>query len=138
MNWRLVALLSLYGVIMGIASVLGHASGKEALWWLVAAVVCAGIIAWREPARAFRHGFVVGTLGGMATPFIQALFFSTYREHNPQIVADLEHLPLGLGAPTFILLLSPATAAVNGVVLGLLSWIAGWAVIRSRAERVAA
>lgn len=119
MNWKLICPLAGFGVLMGVASVLGFTTGIEGLAWLVIGIICVGAIVWKAPGRSFQHGFIVGLIAGAVAPLIQFLFFSTYMANNPELSARFSEIPGGLGARYFVLLLAPIIGLVSGFVLGL-------------------
>lgn len=125
MNWRLIVSLSGFGLVMGIASVLGLTQGWEGLLWLLIGVFCALWMARRVAAKHFRHGFLAGLLGGCLAPLLQAIFFATYLDNNPQLRESFQQIPAGIAARTFVFLLIPVIAILSGLALGLLTWAAG-------------
>ena len=60
MNWRLILMLSLFGLAMALATVWVIPSTVEPIFWLVIFIICAVIIARQVPARHFLHGLLVG------------------------------------------------------------------------------
>lgn len=133
MRWRLILTLSLFGVAMGVASVLGFTGRLEPLFWLIIGIFCAVVIG-RTPARHFRHGFMVGLLAGAFAPLIQALLFESYAANSPEITESFKQIPGGLSARTFILLTMPVISLLSGVVLGLLALVAGRLLTRKSGE----
>jgi hypothetical protein len=123
MNWKLISLLSGFGVLMGVASVLGFTKGLEGLLWLVIAAVCVCLVAWRAPGRWFLHGFCVGLIGGAVAPVIQVLFFSSYMANNPDLATRFAEIPGGMEARYFFLMLTPAIGLLSGLVLGFVCWL---------------
>jgi uncharacterized membrane protein YeaQ/YmgE (transglycosylase-associated protein family) len=122
MNWRLIFTLSVVGVLMGVATVLGITKGMEGLLWLIIAIFCAFWIARNVKEKHFQHGLLVGVIAGSIAPLIQVLLFSTYAANNPEIVRDA---PPGWSARTLFLIMTPFIGVVSGLVLGLLTWAAG-------------
>lgn len=126
MNWKLIFALALFGVAMGIASVLGfYPPSLEWLLWLIIALFCAWIITKQITAKLFLHGFMVGLLDGLIAPIITAVFFSTYIAHNPTYADQAKRLPAGLDVRTFSFILAPVIGVVYGLVLGFFTWLAG-------------
>jgi hypothetical protein len=134
MNWKLIAPLAGFGVLMGVASVLGFTAGIEGLLWLFIGLICVGAIVWKAPGRSFQHGFLVGLIGGAVAPLVQFLFFSTYIANNPELSARFSEIPGGLGARYFVLVLAPIIGLLSGFVLGLACWAAAKMTGRSRAN----
>ena len=124
MNWKLIFSLSILGLAMGIASVLGFVPHKlEWLFWLVIALFCAWWIAKKAIARLFLHGFLTGLIGGVISPIITAIFFSTYMANNPSYAEQAKQIPGGLNPRTFSLILAPVIGVVYGLVLGFFAWL---------------
>ena len=122
MNWRLILTLSAFGVLMGVATVLGITKGIEGLLWLIIAIFCAFWIARNVKEKHFQHGLLVGIIAGSIAPLIQVLLFSTYAANNPEIARNT---PAGWSARTLFLIMTPFIGGVSGLVLGLLAWMAG-------------
>jgi uncharacterized membrane protein YvlD (DUF360 family) len=133
MNWKLIGALSGFGVLMGVASVLGFTKGLEGLLWLVIAGVCVWLVVGRVPGRWFLHGFYVGLVGGAVAPILQVLFFSTYMANNPDLATKFAEIPGGMEPRMFFLVLTPGIALVSGLVLGLLCWLVAKLARKSRA-----
>jgi len=134
MNWKLVASLSAFGVLMGFASVLGWTGKLEGPLWIAIGSVCAVVIARSVPDRHARHGFLVGMFGAMASQLIAAALMPTYLANNPNVAAELSAVPAGLTPQTLFLLAAPHIGLVSGLVLALVSTIAA-RLIRGRAMR---
>ena len=123
MNWKLIGLLAGFGVLMGVASVLGLTKGIEGLLWLVIGIICVLGIVSRAPTRSFLHGFLVGLIGGAVAPIIQFLFFAAYMANNPELSKRFAEIPGGMEAKYFFLMLTPVIGLGSGLVLGLVCWL---------------
>lgn len=53
MNYRLVALLSMFGLVMSLATVFIVPPNIEPILWLVIFVICAVVLTKRAPSKAF-------------------------------------------------------------------------------------
>lgn len=125
MKWKLIVSLSGFGIVMGVLSVLGLISEVEEWLWLAIAVFCAGWMGTQLAERRFWHGFLVGLIGGGVGPAIQALFFSTYLANNPDFTKAAAQLPPGIPLILIPLIAIPVGGLFSGVVLGLLTMLAG-------------
>ena len=126
MNWKLIFALSIFGLAMGIASVLGFVPPRfEWLYWLIIALISAFVVAKKAAAKLFLHGFLVGLIGGIIAPILAALFFSTYLANNPSYAEQFQKMPVGMNPVVYQLILAPFIAAVYGLVLGFFAWLAG-------------
>ena len=125
MNVRLVLMLSLFGPLVAIATLLGviH-TGWESAVWAVFAVVCAGVLARQAPGKFFLHGFLTGFIAGAVAPLIQALFINQYLAHNPRAADTMKSMP-GVSPAVLVVIAAPLWGAVVGVATGFLTWI--WA-----------
>jgi hypothetical protein len=132
MNWKLIGLLSGFGVLMGVTSVLGFTKGMEGLLWLAIAVICVFLIVWRAPIRFFLHGIFVGLIGGAVAPVIQFLFFSTYLANNPELATKFAEIPGGMEPSYFVLMLTPIIGVISGLVLGVACWLVAKLAGKSR------
>lgn len=131
MNWKLVLLLAAFGVVMGLASVLGWTAGIELWLWLAIAVICIIVLFRLAPAKLWLHGFFVGLIGGGVAPVIQFLLFATYVANNPELQQEFAQVPGGLEPRYFVLLLAPVAGLVSGGVLAAGVWVAAKVVTKS-------
>ena len=88
MNWKLIVMLSLFGLAMAVLSLFGLGI-FEFVIWLVIFVFYAVIIAKRAPGRYFLHGFLVSIVNSVWVTAIHAGFFSIYAKNNPQMVQGI-------------------------------------------------
>jgi hypothetical protein len=130
MNWRLTLSLSLLGIVLGIASVLGFTNGREWLAWLCIGIYSAWKFATRSREELFLHGFYLGILTGCFSSVIQALFISSFLSNNPRMVEAFDALPHGLHPAAVVLIMGPIIGTVSGVVFGVLAVIVGKMVRR--------
>ena len=65
MNWKLILLLSLFGLAMGIATVFFIPSNIEPVFWCIIFLICAWIIAKRARGHFFLHGLLVSIVNSV-------------------------------------------------------------------------
>jgi hypothetical protein len=122
MNWRLISLLSLFGLVMAFATVFVISSKVEPFCWLAIFIFCAYMIARNAPGRFFLHGFMVSLVNCVWITAAHVTFFHTYWTNHP----DMANMSSGMAHPRrMMLLIGPATGIASGLVLGLFSFIAG-------------
>ena len=124
MNWRLISILSLFGLAMGVATVYVVPSNIEPLVWLPIFIVCAYVIAGRAPDRPFLHGLAVGVLNSVWITGAHVLLFQDYMSRHPQEAAMTASMPLSNHPRILMAIIGPCIGVVSGAVLGLFSVIA--------------
>src|SRR5436309_5878845 len=117
MNWRLVFLLSMFGLAMGIGTVFLIPSNLEPLLWLVILVVCALIIAVRSPGKYFLHGLAVGIANSVWITAAHVLLFDRYLANHPKEAAMMSSMPLP--GRLMMACVGPVVGVVSGLLLGL-------------------
>ena len=128
MNWKLVAALSGFGLVMGLATVFIIPSNLEPAFWLPIFLVCAYLIAKRAPGRYFLHGLCVSLLNAVwITASHLALFDRYLASHAPE-AEMMKSMPLP--GPLAMALTGPVIGLVSGVVLGFFAFVAGKVVKR--------
>lgn len=124
MNWKLVIRLSLFGLVMGIATVSVIPSNIEPLFWLVIFGISAYFIATRSSGRYFLHGLLVGIANSVWITASHVLFFDRYIANHPREAAMTTSMPLA-GSPRLLMALTgPVIGVVSGLVLGLFAVVA--------------
>jgi hypothetical protein len=122
MNWKLVLLLSMFGLAMGVATVFVIPSKIEPLFWLAIFVTCAVIIAKRAPGKHFLHGLCVSLVNSVWITSAHILFFDAYVASHPQEAEMMKGMPIAGRAA--MALTGPIVGLISGLVLGLFAFIA--------------
>ena len=127
MNWKLVLLLSLFGLGMGLATVSLIPSTIEPVFWLVIFIICAYLIARYAGGKYFQHGFMVSIVNSVWITLAHAAMFYKYAEDHPEFMQMVEGLPPALAAHPrrLMFLIGPISGVIFGLVLGFFSWAAG-------------
>src|SRR4030095_1073420 len=124
MNWKLIFLLSLFGLAMAVATVFVIPTNIKPVFWFVIFLICAFIIAKQAPGKYFLHGFMVSIVNSIWITAMHVLFYSTYIANHPEMLSRSQDMPLQ-GHPRLLMLISgPIFGAIFGIILGLFSWIA--------------
>jgi hypothetical protein len=124
LNWRLILLLSLFGLAMAFATVWAIPSKFEPIFWLAIFAACADRIARRAPGRLFLHGFLVSVVNSVWITTVHVLFAGAYLANHAEEAGMLAHGPLP-GSPRLMMALTgPVVGVVSGIVLGLLALLA--------------
>ena len=125
MRWNLLFYLSLFGIVMGVLSLLGltHLPIEPLLWFFIA-LFSAYWIARNTTAKPFMQGLIAGALMGMFNSIIQSLFFEMYLSHNPMAEEGFRQIPGGIPVRLFPLMVGPGIGVAYGLVVGLFSLLA--------------
>jgi hypothetical protein len=124
LNWRLIALLSLFGLAMAFATVWIIPSNVEPLFWLAIFVTCAVLIARGVPAKHFLHGFFVSLVNSVWITTAHVAFAAGYLARHPQEAQMAASGPFA-GSPRLAMAVTgPLIGIVSGLVLGLFAFIA--------------
>ncbi len=132
MQWKIVIILGGFGVLMGLASVLGFTERIELLVWIVVAVFAAYWIVRTLDAKVFLHGLCAGLLMGIANALLQFLFFDTYLSNNPTSAKQFVDTG-GVSPRVFVLLAGPFIGLFYGAFIGVLN-IAGSKILKGRSR----
>jgi hypothetical protein len=121
MNWRLVFMLSMFGLAMAFATVFVIPPAVEPWCWLAIFLTCAVLIARTVTKQHFLHGLCVGLLNSVWITAAHVGFFSTYIAGHPREAA----MAAGMGSPRLMMIITgPIVGLVSGLVLGLFAFIA--------------
>jgi hypothetical protein len=124
------------GAVVGAGTVVGILNSTwESVAWVALGIVWVVLIAARDPDSGFATGFVVGTIGGLLAPILQALFLPLYLLNNPDVATSLAPLADGWpgGKAGFLLASGAVVAGAIGIVTG---WTTAY-LVRARKEREA-
>ena len=93
MNWKLIFLLSGFGLVMGIATVFLIPSKIEPMFWLAIFIVCAYFIS-KQTEKPFSHGLFVGLANSVWITASHILFFNQYIANHPWEEVMMSSVPL--------------------------------------------
>lgn len=124
MNIRLIFQLSLFGLGMGLATVLWIPSNTEPLYWLVIFMICAYLIALKSSGRYFMTGFWVSIANCVWITACHILFYKTYMAGHLQEADMMTKMPLSDSPRLMMLLTGPVFGVISGLVLGLFAFLA--------------
>ena len=131
MNWKIIFTLSLFGLVMAIATVWWIPSKIEPAFWLIIFVICAYFIAKKSATKHFLHGFMVSMVNAIWITGAHILFFNTYIMNHPEMLSMNAQMPMPNHPRLMMLISGPFFGAGFGLILGLFSLIAGKITKRS-------
>ncbi|HYU23648.1 MAG TPA: hypothetical protein VEO74_00475 [Thermoanaerobaculia bacterium] len=130
MNWKLIFLLSLFGLAMAVGTVYVIQSKIEPWCWLAIFIVCAWAIAARAPGKFFLHGFLVGIVNSVWVTAAHVLLYDPYIAHHSREAQMIANGPMA-HPRVMMAIVGPIVGILSGLVLGLFAWIAS-KLVRSR------
>ena len=133
MNWKLIVQLSLFGLVMALATVFVVPSNAEPLLWLPIFVICAYLIAKRAPSKPFLHGLLLGVANSVWITGIHIVLFDQYLVHHPGEAAMMKSMPIPLSPRLMMACVGPVVGVVSGIVIGLFAMAAA-AILRRRSR----
>ena len=134
MNWKLIIILSLFGLALGVASVFTLTPVTEFVFWVAVTVVTAILIAKYAGGKFFLHGFLVAIVNTFWVTLSQVLLFYTYVTSHPEYLQMVATLPPALAdhPRRLILYRAPVVALISGLFVGIVSLVASKVLNRMR------
>jgi hypothetical protein len=123
-NWKLIFQLSLFGLVMALATVFWIPFKIEPVFWLIIFIICAFIIAKKVSSKYFLHGFLVSIVNCIWITTVHAFFFKTYMANHTEMVQMSANMPMHEHPRRAMILFGPFFGIVFGIILGSFSWIA--------------
>jgi hypothetical protein len=120
MDWKIIAILSTIGLLMGVLSVKGFTQKIEPVLWLLFGIATSLILSRNIDQRTFLHGLLVGIAWGVCNGVIQSAFFDTYFANNPSLQQNFQQKSF-IAPRYFVLVTAPIIGAITGLILGGLS-----------------
>jgi hypothetical protein len=125
-NWKLIFQLSIFGVIMAVATISLIPQNIEPAIWVLIFIVCAYIVSKKAPGKYFLHGFLISIINSVWITTAHVLFASTYLLNHPQMQEMSVSMPLIMQhhLRTSMAVLGLPFGALFGIILGLFCFIA--------------
>ena len=130
MNWSLVLLLSLFGLVMGIATVFVIPPDIEPVFWVAIFALSAYLIAKQAPGRYLLHGVMVGIANSFWITTVHVISSQRYLMGHPREAAMMTSMPMPDSPRLMMAMVGPVIGVVSGLVIGLLSVVAAKLVAR--------
>lgn len=118
-KWKLVFLLSLFGLFMAAGTVVCIPSNVEPIMWFVIFPVCAFIISKKAEGKYFLHGLLLGLANCVWITSAHVIFSDAYLAFHPEEAAMMK--TASLSPKIMMLLTGPVIGIVSGIVFGLFS-----------------
>lgn len=126
MNWKLIFLLSFFGLAMAFGTVYFIPSSVEPICWGVIFLICAYAIAKGASRAHFLHGFLLGLVNCVWVTGAHVLLSNRYLSEHPRealMMAD-PRMPFGDQPSLAMLVFGAIIGVISGIVIGVLAWIA--------------
>jgi hypothetical protein len=121
MNWRLIFMLSIFGLTMAVATVYVVPPSVEPFLWLAIFAVCAFFIARSGAKRPFLHGLLVSIVNSVWITTAHVALADDYLARHPQEAA----MAASMSSPRLMMVVTgPIVGVVSGLILGLFAWVA--------------
>ena len=124
MNWKLILQLSLFGLVMGVATVFFISSSVEPFCWLAVFLISAYAIARGAPGRPFLHGVYVGLANSVWVTGAHILLADQYLARHAREAAMMNSMPMPTHPRLMMTLMGPVIGLVSGIVLGIFAVVA--------------
>jgi len=124
LNTKLIFQLSLFGLVMAIATVFWIPGKIEPAFWLPIFVICAYIIAKRAPGKYFLHGFLVSLVNCVWVTSAHVIFYPTYISNHADELAMMANMPMPEHPRRMMLIFGPLFGILSGLILGLFAFVA--------------
>ena len=124
MNWKIIFLLSLFGLAMAFLTLSVIPAVIEPLIWLAIFIICAYLIAKNCTSKYFLHGFLVSILNSVWITATHIIFVKAYFSTHSQQASVNSAIPLLNHPRLMMLIVGPIIGIISGVVLGIFAFIA--------------
>jgi len=136
MNWKIIFLLSLFGLFMGIGTVFFISTPFEPVCWLAIFIISAFSIARSAPRLHFVHGLLTGIFNSVWITGSHIFFATHYLAHHAREAAMMRTMPRPDSPRLMMAIVGPLAGIFSGVVIGILAFIAG-KLLKSRPQAAA-
>ena len=121
-NQKIILQTSLFGVFMGIFSVLGWSQNSQPFIWLFTAVITSFYLYKNLKNGIFIHCIIIGLSWGFDCALVIVLFFKTYHLNNPLFVNELLNISSSF-PKTILMALGLLVGTFSGFLIYILIYI---------------
>ena len=124
MNLKLIIQLSLFGLVMAIATVFWIPSSLEPIFWVTSFIVFSYVIAKNVDDKFFLHGFLLGLANCVWITSGHILLYTYYAANHVEEMKMISNMPLEGHPRLNMLITGPMIGIISGLVIGLFVFIA--------------
>ena len=126
LNWKLILQLSIFGLLMAIATISLIPEKMEPVCWLIIFAICAYIVVKKAPGKYFLHGFLISIVNSVWITLAHVISAPTYIANHPQAASMNAQMPLMMQQHQRIamIIMGLPFGVVFGLILGLFCFIA--------------
>jgi hypothetical protein len=125
MNWKIIIQLSVFGLIMSVATVFLIPEMIEPAFWIAIFLFSAYVIAKACREKYFLHGLLVSLANCVWITAAHIIFYTTYIASHPGVAKFAEEHPFLPSHPRMaMLVMGPVFGIGSGLVLGLFAYVA--------------
>ncbi|WP_184542473.1 hypothetical protein [Mucilaginibacter sp. FT3.2] len=124
MNWKLIFQLSLFGLVMGIATVYFIPSNAEFFFWLPIFILNAYFIAKSCADSHFSNGFMIGIVNSVWIAAAHIIFYDAYLVHHVMEARLYNNPTIPVPPKAAMFIIGLVTGVASGLVIGLFAFIA--------------
>jgi hypothetical protein len=121
-NQKIILQTSLFGVFMGIFSVLGWSQNSQPFIWLFTAVITSFYLYKNLKNGIFINCMIIGLSWGFDCALVIVLFFKTYHLNNPLFVNELFNISSSY-PKTILMALGLLVGTFSGFLIYILIYI---------------
>ena len=130
MNWKLIFLLSVFGIFMAFGTVFWIPASIEPFVWLLIFILYAWIIAKYCSSGFFLHGFILSLVNSLWSIPVHIYFYGTYIFRHLDQISQFRNIPFQSSPKLLIFFGGLILGIVYGLIIGLLSVLASKVVKR--------
>ncbi|MEZ2338905.1 hypothetical protein AB6735_24875 [Mucilaginibacter sp. RCC_168] len=124
MNWSLIFKLSMFGLVMGIATAFFIPSNIEGAIWPVIFIICAYLIAKNCTQMYFTNGFCLSLMNCVWIIGAHAIFYKSYAAGHAPEAAMYNGNPYHIPPQVALAVIGVVIGIASGLVQGLFAFIA--------------
>jgi hypothetical protein len=126
LNWKLILQLSLFGLLMALATISLIPEKMEPVCWLIIFAICSYIVAKQATGKYFLHGFLISMVNSVWITLAHVISAPTYIANHPQAASMNAQMPqmMQQHQRLAMIIMGLPFGAVFGLILGLFCFIA--------------
>lgn len=122
LNHQIILKTGVFGIFMGIITVLGWSKSYEIFIWSIMGITTTIFLFYEKLNQIFLHCVIIGLSWGIDCSLIQVIFFDTYTLNNPAFVSEI--LNISPNYPKIsLILMGTLFGFIGGMIMFLIIYI---------------
>ena len=133
-NWKLILLLALPGLLMSFLTLFVPSVKVDLLLWMVVFIVSGVLLGRYSERKYFVHGLLTGCLNALCVACVHVFFYAVYARYHKDVIVFTEHDPATLNPHAALFIIELIKGLFSALMAGAFAAVIGNGIASGRGK----